>query len=68
MEINRNDKRVDTPFKELLAIASDLAFEHSADTQDAYNLTRQAFVHILRDSFPGSRSICRYLPGTKYLH
>lgn len=68
MKINRNDKRTDITLRELLATASDLAFEHSGDTQDAYNLTRQAFVHILRDSFPRNRSICRYLPGTKYLH
>jgi len=68
MKINRNDKRTDTTLKELLATASDLAFEYSGDTKDAYNLTRQAFVEILRDAFPRNNSIHRHFPGTKYLH
>jgi hypothetical protein len=54
--------------RELLATASDLAFEYSSGTKDAYNLTRQAFVEILRDAFPGNNSIHRDFPGTKYLH
>jgi hypothetical protein len=68
MKINRNDKRTDATLRELLATASDLAFEYSSGTKDAYNLTRQAFVEILRDAFPGNNSIHRDFPGTKYLH
>jgi len=68
MKINRNDKRTDTTLKELLATASDLAFEYSGDTKDAYNLTRQVFVEILRDASPRCKSIDRHFPGTKYLH
>jgi hypothetical protein len=54
--------------KELLATASALAFEYSRDTKDAYNLTRQAFIEIVREAFPGSKSVDRHFPGTKYLH
>jgi len=54
--------------RELLATASDLAFEYSGGTKDAYNLTRQAFVEILKDAFHRNNSIDRHLPGTKYLH
>jgi hypothetical protein len=68
MTINRNDRRTDATLRELLATASDLAFEYSSGTKDAYNLTRQAFVEILRDAFPGNNPIHRHFPGTKYLH
>jgi hypothetical protein len=68
MKINRNDKVSGPTLKELLATASDLAFEYSSGTKDAYNLTRQAFVEILRDAFHKRHSIDRHFPGTKYLH
>jgi hypothetical protein len=68
MKINRSDNRTDATLKELLATASDLAFEYSSGTKDAYNLTRQAFVEILKDSFPRNRSIHGHFPGNKYLH
>lgn len=68
MKINRNDKRTDTTLRELMTTASDLAFKYSGDTKDAYNLTRQAFVEILRDAFHKRHSIDRHFPGTKYLH
>jgi len=54
--------------RELLATASDLAFEYSGDTKDAYNLTRRAFVEFLRNASPSCKSIHRHFPGTKYLH
>lgn len=68
MKINRNDKRTDTTLRELLATASELAFEYSGDTKDAYNLTRRAFVEILRHAFHKRHSIDRHFPKTKYLH
>jgi hypothetical protein len=68
MKINHNDKRTDTTLRELLATASGLAFEYSGDTKDAYNLTRQAFVEILRHAFHKIHSIDRHFPKTKYLH
>jgi hypothetical protein len=68
MKINRTDKRTDTTLRELLATASELAFEYSGDTKDAYNLTRQAFVKILWEAFHKRPSLDRHFPGTKYLH
>ena len=68
MKINRNDKRTDTTLRELLATASDLAFEYSSDTRDAYDFTRWAFVRILKDASPGSKSIDRYFSAGKYVH
>jgi hypothetical protein len=68
MKIKCNDKRNDTTLRELLAIASDLAFEYSGDTNDAYNLTRQAFVEFLRDASASCKSTDRHFPETKHLH
>jgi hypothetical protein len=68
MKIIRNEKRTDTTLRELLAIASDLAFEYSGDTNDAFILTRQALVEFLRDASPSCNTIDRHFPGTKYLH
>jgi hypothetical protein len=68
MKINLKDNTIDTTLRELIATASELAFEYSGDTQDAYNLTRQAFVEILRDAPPRCKSISRHFPGTRYVH
>lgn len=68
MKINHNDEMSGHNLKELLANASDLAFEYSSSPQDAYNLTRQAFVEILREAFPRNKSIDRHFAGNKYLH
>jgi hypothetical protein len=68
MKTNRNDNRIDTSFRELMALASDLAFEYSSGTRDAYKLTRQAFVEILKNSLPRNKSINWHFPGNKYLH
>jgi hypothetical protein len=51
-----------------MATASELAFEYSGDTKDAYNLTRQAFVEILRDAFPRRRSIEPHFHGIQHLN
>jgi hypothetical protein len=68
MKINRHDKETDATLRDLLATASGLAFKYSGNTKDAYNLTRQAFVEILRDASHKRHSIGRHFPGTKYLH
>lgn len=68
MKIIRHDKGTNVTLRDLLAIASDLAFEYSGDTKDAYNLTRQAFVEFLREASPGCMTMDRSFPGTKYLH
>lgn len=37
--------------RKLLIIASDLAFQYSDNGQDAYRITRRAFVELLREGF-----------------
>lgn len=68
MKIIRNDEVSGPSLKELLTNASDLAFEYSSGTRDAYNLTRQACVEILRDAIHERHSMGRHFPKTKYLH
>jgi hypothetical protein len=68
MKTNRHDKGADATLRDLLAIASDLAFEYSGDSKDGYNLTRQAFIEFLREASPGCKAMDRNFPGTKYLH
>jgi hypothetical protein len=68
MKTNRNDNRIDSTLRELMTTAGELAFECFGETKDAYKLTRQAFVEILREAFPGNKSIDRHFPGNKYLH
>ena len=68
MKINRNTKKIDTSLSALLATASDLAFEYSSGTKDAYDFTRWAFVRILKDASPRSKSIVRHFSAGKYVH
>ena len=65
MKINHGDGPT---FRDLLASASELAFDYSGDGKDAYNLTRQAFIEILRDAFPRKRSFEPRFHGPKYLN
>lgn len=67
MKIN-DAKRDDPTLRELLASASELAFDHSGDGKDAVNLTRQAFVEILRDAFPRKRSFDPRFHGPQSLN
>jgi len=41
----------DAALRKLLTIASDLAFQYSDSGQDAYRITRRAFVELLREGF-----------------
>jgi hypothetical protein len=68
MKIIRNNKTTDN-LRDLLASASRMAFECSGkDDQDAYDLTRQAFVEILQVVFPSNTSIHRLFPENMQLH
>lgn len=65
--MNRNDQTTDN-LRDLLASAGNMAFECSGDDdQNAYDLTRQAFVEILRVVFPSNTSIHRPLPENMQL-
>ena len=69
MKINHDDKKSGPTLNQLLATASDLAFEYSSGTRDAYKLTRQAFVEILKDALHQRHSLENpRFPETKYLH
>ena len=47
MKLNRDVNRIDTTLGDLIATISDVAFEYSADTNEAYNLTRLVLMEIL---------------------
>ena len=38
MKVNRNDRRINSTLGELIAAISEVAFENSADTKEAYTL------------------------------
>jgi hypothetical protein len=68
VETNRSDNRINTTLGELIATVSELAFEYSADTREAYDLSRLVLVELLKKVSFGSESIGRYVPGTPLLH
>ena len=47
MKLNRDVNRIDTTLGDLIATISDVAFEYSADTNEAYILTRLVLMEIL---------------------
>ena len=68
MKTNRSDNRINTTLGELIATVSELAFEYSADTREAYDLARLVLVELLKRVSPGSEIIDRHFPGTMLLH
>jgi uncharacterized protein YrrD len=46
MKVNRNDHKIDTTLGELIATISDVAFEYSDDTKEAYELARLVLADI----------------------
>lgn len=48
--MERNPKRLDTTLGELIAAASEVAFEYSDNDRDAYRMAQIALVEILRKS------------------
>jgi hypothetical protein len=54
MKITPNGNRIDTNLGDLIAAISEVAFEYSADTKEAYNLTRVVLAQILKDACPRS--------------
>ena len=59
MKINRHENRIGTPLGELIAAASEAAFECCDDEKDAYDLTRLFLVEILKSASPGREPINR---------
>ncbi|MEX0803781.1 MAG: hypothetical protein WD688_10760 [Candidatus Binatia bacterium] len=69
--MENNTKRLDTTLGELIAAASEVAFEYSDNDRDAYQLAQVALIEILKkashpidiiDDFAQSSS------GKSYLH
>jgi hypothetical protein len=58
MKKNNDRTRIDTTLGELIAAASEVAFEHCEDTREAYELTGLVLVEILKKRFcPVTNSI-----------
>ena len=62
MRTNRNDNRINTTLGELVATVSEFAFEYSADTREAHDLTRLALVELLKGASPKSIIVDRHFP------
>jgi hypothetical protein len=45
---NRNTKKIDTTLGELIAAASEVAFEYSDNDKEAYRLARLALIEMLK--------------------
>jgi len=50
MKLNHNGNRIDTNLGGLIAMISDVAFEYTADTKDAYHLARLFLVENLESA------------------
>jgi hypothetical protein len=68
MKVNRNGHRIGTTLGELIAMISDVAFEYSDDTKEAYRLSRLVLVEIFRGASLRREIVDRHFPTSKYLH
>jgi len=68
MKLNHDGKRIDTNLGELIAAISDVAFEYSADTNEAYHLAHLVLEEILKGAPLTSEIADRRFSETKYLH
>jgi len=64
MKINHNGNRIDTTLGDLIAAISEVTLEYSADSKEAYNLTRLVLADILKDACPRRISSTRGFSGT----
>jgi hypothetical protein len=48
--MEHNPKRTDTTLGELIAAASEVAFEYSDNDRDAYQLARLALIELIKNS------------------
>jgi hypothetical protein len=68
MKVNRNDHRIDTTLGELIATISDVAFEYSDDTKEAYHVARLVLVEILKAASLRGEMFDQHFSTRKYLH
>lgn len=57
MRTNHSDNRINTTLGELIAAASECAFEYADDTKEAYDLARLVLVEVLKGACPKSEII-----------
>jgi hypothetical protein len=67
----QNSRRLETTLGELIAAASEVAFEYSDNDKDAYQLARLALIEILRKAshpFELDQDFVSPPASTRYLH
>jgi hypothetical protein len=47
--MERNSKRIDTTLGDLIAAASEVAFEYSDNDRDAYRMARLALIELIKN-------------------
>ena len=68
MRATRNDHRIDATMGELIAAISDVAFEYSDDTKEAYDLTRLVLAEILKGASLRNKIVDQHFSASKDLH
>jgi hypothetical protein len=68
VKTNRSDNKINTSLGELIATVSEVAFEYSVDTGEAYHLACLVLVELLKGVSSESEIIDRHLPGARLLH
>lgn len=68
MRANRKDRRIDTTLGDLIVTISDVAFENSRDTKEAYELTRLVLLEILKTASLRSEIVDPDFPACKIVH
>lgn len=67
MKLGHNGNKIDTTLGELIAAVSDVAFEFSDDSEEAYHLARLALVDILKRASLKGKIVNRHFSTSKYL-
>ena len=68
MKTNRSNNIVETTLGELIATISDVAFEYSDNTKDAYNIAGQILLEILKRAAVRRENVDPRFPTSKYVH
>ena len=68
MKIDRNNRRINSTLGDLIAAISEVAFENSADTKEAYTVASLVLVEILKRAYFRSEMVDRRFPMSKYPH
>jgi len=61
---SRSVNRINTTLGELIAAVSECAFEHAADTREAYELAHMVLIELLKGACPKSEMFARNFRST----